>query len=116
VITTAYFEDKPVVCHSYLIDSELKIVRLLHSASMIHDLEDKSFKGFVGRANRYLHYQDMVNFKEKGFLKYDFGGYALGTENVALQGINKFKDGFGGYLVEQSNYTPMLIKMISKNG
>ncbi|WP_300565265.1 hypothetical protein [Flavobacterium sp.] len=116
VITTAYFEDKPIVCHSYLIDNELKIVRLLHSASMIHDLEDKSFKGFVGRANRYLHYQDMINFKAQGFLKYDFGGYALGTDNVALQGINKFKDGFGGFLVEQSNYTPWIIKLLSRNG
>ncbi len=115
-ISTAYFEGEPVVCHSYLLDAESKIVRLLHSASVIHDVEDKTFRGVVGRANRFLHYKDMLYFKEKNFLKYDFGGYAFETSNVTLQGINKFKDGFGGDLVEQSNYTPFLINLLSKNG
>lgn len=112
-ISTAYFEGKPVVCHSYLLDTQLKIVRLLHSASVIHNSEDKAFRGIVGRANRYLHHKDMLHFKEKGYLKYDFGGYAFNTNNTSLQGINKFKDGFGGDLIEQSNYTPFLLNLIS---
>jgi lipid II:glycine glycyltransferase (peptidoglycan interpeptide bridge formation enzyme) len=56
----------------------------------------------------------MLYFKEKIYLEYDFGGYAFGTSNAKLQGINKFKDSFGGELVEQSNYIPFLINLLLK--
>ena len=34
----------------------------------------------------------------------DLGGYAKDTEDEHLQHVNEFKDGFGGELVEMSNY------------
>lgn len=113
-VSTAYFEGKPMVCHAYLLDEESKIARLLYSVSHLPCIEDKTSRGLVGRVNKFLHYKDMLYFKEKIYLEYDFGGYAFGTSNAKLQGINKFKDSFGGELVEQSNYIPFLIKLLLK--
>jgi lipid II:glycine glycyltransferase (peptidoglycan interpeptide bridge formation enzyme) len=113
-VSTAYFEGKPVVCHAYLLDEESKIARLLYSVSHLPYIDDKTSRGLVGRVNKYLHYKDMLYFKKKNYLGYDFGGYAFGTSNSKLQGINKFKDSFGGELVEQSNYIPFLIKLLLK--
>jgi len=54
-------------------------------------------RNLIGRANRWLHYQDMRRFKAKGFALYDFGGYAKDSGDVDLQRINQFKEGFRGY-------------------
>ena len=111
-ITGAYFEDKPLVFHSYILDKDKKRVRLLHSASALYEEGNESLKPLIGRANRYLHYMDMEYFKKEGFTEYDFGGYAKDTENESLKGINKFKDGFGGTLVEESNYETKISKLL----
>ncbi len=106
IITSAInTNNEVVVFHSYLIDNELKRVRLLHSASKIHSLNDKNQeRNFIGRANKFLHFKDMQFFREQGISIYDFGGYAYDTSDISLLGINKFKDSFGGELVEESIY------------
>jgi len=111
-ITGAFFENKPLVFHSYILDKDKKRVRLLHSASALYEAENTSLKPLIGRANRFLHYTDMMYFKKEGFNEYDFGGYAKDTENESLKGINKFKDGFGGELVEESNYESKISKLL----
>jgi hypothetical protein len=51
-------------------------------------------------------YDDMIHFKEKNYKIYDFGGYALNTQIKSLQGINDFKESFGGLMkVCHSYYT-----------
>ena len=55
---------------------------------------------------------DMIYFKKEGYAIYDFGGYAYGTNNPDLIGINNFKDQFGGELVEESNFSPVLTSII----
>ncbi len=110
ILRIAYLGNTIIVYHSYLLDKSIGRVRLLHSVSNIHDYNISSLeKAQIGRANRLLHFEDMIFFKEHGFLAYDFGGYAINTKNKALEGINKFKDGFGGTLIEESNYEAYLI-------
>ena len=96
-----------IVMHSYIIDQKINRVRLLHSASSNQYLEGNSKKNYLlGAANKYLHYMDILYFKNQGFIKYDFGGYAYLTTDKILQGINNFKDQFKGELIEESNFTP----------
>ena len=105
-------EGECLVYHSYLIDNQIKRVRLLHSASKIYSITDEpSEKAMIGRANRLLHLQ---RFKELGYEIYDFGGYAHQTNDNMLIGINNFKDSFGGQLVEESNYQSILKHWLKK--
>jgi lipid II:glycine glycyltransferase (peptidoglycan interpeptide bridge formation enzyme) len=80
--------------HVYLHDNSR--TRLWYSASNFRKFEDSLFKSLVGRANKLLHWNDILYFKSKDFNLYDWGGYD--TSNLAhnLEGINKFKAEFGG--------------------
>ncbi len=112
-ITEAVYEGETLVLHSYLTDATAKRVRLLHSASLFRKMEN-SEKQMAGRANRFLHYQDMLFFKEKGFVEYDLGGYAKDTTDEELLKINAFKECFGGVMVHESNYIPYLYILLKK--
>ncbi len=114
VITQASHEGKVLVMHSYIIDRQGKRVRMNTSASHFRGAEDKDYRNFVARSNRFLHYQSMVHFKKEGFEIYDFGGYALGTKDPGLQSINRFKDSFKGTLIEEHTYTPVPMFFIKK--
>jgi Pyruvate/2-oxoacid:ferredoxin oxidoreductase gamma subunit len=100
-------------------NKETDMVVFGHSASHFRFLSDDPIvnRNFIGRANRFLHFQDMIYFKELGFKIYDLGGYKLNTTRVDLLNVNKFKDGFRGELVEQSHYETyslVLMKLIHK--
>ena len=58
----------------------------------------------MGRANRFLHLEAIKLFKKDGYSLYDLGGYAKNTTDPVMIGINKFKDSFGGRLLEESHY------------
>lgn len=108
-------ENQVLVYHSYVIDRSAKRVRGLGSASMIHDTSVENLnRRFIGRANRLLIYQDMLFFKELGFEVFDFGGYAFNTKNKTMQGINAFKDEFGGRLILEANYEMFLQFLVKK--
>lgn len=102
-----------IVYHSYLLDRSIQRARGLYSVSVIHDDQispaDRALTGF---ANRCLHYEDMLYFRNQGFITYDMGGYAFDTKDKSLQGINEFKDSFGGELIEESNYESYIIYML----
>jgi len=114
VITKAEYDKKEVVMHSYIIDESLKRVRLLHSASLFRNSLDAQTRAIVGRANRLLHFMDMKYFKQMGYMEYDLGGYALDTKDESLCRINKFKDGFGGKLKQETDYLPFPMVLLSK--
>lgn len=106
VITSSSINKSITAIHSYLLDNDLKKVRLLHSASL--RFSDGIDKNMIARSNKYLHYMDMKEFKKNGFEIYDWGGIAYQSEDENLKGINKFKESFGGNLVEQQNlYSPL---------
>ncbi|MEP7142008.1 MAG: hypothetical protein ABI707_04010 [Ferruginibacter sp.] len=91
-----------LAAHSYLVDEDIKIVRHLHSATK--RLDEHFDRNFIGRANKFLTVKDILYFKEMGFKIYDFGGYAMNTEDESLKGINNYKLLFGGKVVPCINY------------
>jgi hypothetical protein len=74
-------------------------VRGLQSASFYRANPDSITRSFMGRANRLLHWEQMLRFKEQGVETYDFGGWYVGTEDQDRIRINQFKKGFGGEVV-----------------
>jgi hypothetical protein len=114
VYNCCYFKEEPIIGHSYLVDDGAKKVMLLHSRSGINGIVDKSVRQIYGGANRQLHHLDMLYFKAKGYLIYDWGGIAYNTDNPKLQGINHFKMEFGGKLVRESNYVSVPLYLLRK--
>ena len=102
--TKMSLDSDPLVMHAFLVDEGLKRANHLYSASLFRSTDDSERRARIGRANRALHYLNMLSFKDRGITTYDLGGYALGTQDPELQQINEFKDSFGGQLVEESNY------------
>lgn len=68
---------------------------LLYSCS-IRLFVDPSLRNSVGRANKYLHWMEILYFKQHGFSIYDFSGLSLEKNNTELQKIDYFKHKFGG--------------------
>jgi hypothetical protein len=85
-----------LVWHSYVCASDH--ARQLHSVSMFRSFPCSAERNAIGRANRYLHYQDMLAFKSAGFRIYDFGGWYPGNDDPERLRINKFKEQFGGHV------------------
>jgi hypothetical protein len=103
-VTKATANDETLVMHSYILDCESLRVALYKSSSSYHVEQNAAKRNFIGRANRWLHFQDINYFKSYGFKVYDFGGYAKSTLDAKLKNINNFKKSFGGSIVEESNY------------
>ncbi|ULQ55358.1 hypothetical protein KJS94_11970 [Flavihumibacter rivuli] len=91
-----------LAAHTHLFDAEEKIVRQMHSASLRFD---QGFdKNKIGRANKFLHYRDMLAFKEQGILYYDFGGYFKQDTTEEITSLLNFKLDFGAYKKLSYNY------------
>jgi hypothetical protein len=71
-------------------------VRLMHACSLHKAIEDSARRAFVGRANRFLFWYDILRFKETGCAIFDFGGWYPKTDDEQMLRVNKFKEGFGG--------------------
>lgn len=89
-ITSASVEGTKVVYHTYIVDENR--VRLFQSASLFRVDETVPAK-IVGIANRFLHKEDMIEFKKRGKKEYDWGGAG---ENGEVASITRFKESFGG--------------------
>jgi hypothetical protein len=98
----AICDGQVLAAHGYLLDKKESITRAIWSATRRLKGDERAIK--VGRANKYLHYQDMLYFKDRGIKIYDFGGYAKDTNDPQLLGVNKFKEKFGGEIVPCHNY------------
>jgi hypothetical protein len=98
-----------IVYHTYITANSR--ARLFHSASLFRNKEDGAYRNLIGRANRFLHWNDIRYFKSKGYTTYDMGGISMDKSNIAAQAINKFKGSFGGESVmEYKSYVPASIK------
>ncbi|OCA87707.1 hypothetical protein A8F94_07590 [Bacillus sp. FJAT-27225] len=98
VITMAKNEGKTLCCHGYIVDGNRAI--MLYSASSRAG-KDSTEKNCIGRANRLLHWESIVFFKEKGCQWYDFCGMSQDPNDKERQGINEFKKGFGGFAADE---------------
>lgn len=112
ILTSASIGGIITAVHSYLVDYKLKKVRLLHSGTQrFSGMLDRNM---IARSNKFLHYMDMTQFKRDGFQVYDWGGIAFNTQDKGLQGINKFKESFGGELIKQKELYSLLYYLILK--
>jgi lipid II:glycine glycyltransferase (peptidoglycan interpeptide bridge formation enzyme) len=99
-----------LVAHAYVIDESIGQVRLIRSASLFREF-DKRFQQAAGRANRFLHYKDMLCFRSAGIQWYDLGGINLEAENVSpeLRQVSDYKRSFGGRVIQEANYLSLLL-------
>ncbi|HAM80054.1 hypothetical protein [Ornithinibacillus bavariensis] len=97
IISYATDEDATVLCyHAYV--KVTGYCSLLYSASArFHNGE---IRNKIGRANRYLHWQDMRSFKRMGLIWFDFGGLFVHASTDGENHINRFKKEFGGEEVD----------------
>ncbi len=96
LFSAVWHEGEMIVFHSYICDA--MDARLLHSASCFR--EESADQSMIGRANKRLHWEDMLYFKKKGLLRYDCGGIS-DFENP--NGIDAFKLKFGGEKITYYN-------------
>ena len=93
VLSTACRDGVALVWHAYVVQGSA--ARLQHSASRFRG-QETGHRALVGRANRWLHWQDMRWLKERGVERYDWGGLFADESTPERAGINAFKRAFGG--------------------
>jgi hypothetical protein len=98
-LSTVSRDDDALVWHAYLRAGNR--ARLLHSASTFREYNDTATRNMIGRANRYLHWHDLVRYKDAGIPLFDFGGWYHGHDDEGLLRINAFKEEFGGHVVPE---------------
>ncbi|HEW92138.1 MAG TPA: hypothetical protein ENF81_06320 [Thermotogaceae bacterium] len=101
-LTKAMIHDQTLVMHAHITDKKANIARMINSASV--RLEKGTNTNLAGWANRFLHYQDMLYFKRKGVITYDFGGTAHHTKKKDNHEIDRFKMEFGGRIIDEYFY------------
>lgn len=102
LLTSVSHNGKIIVWHSYIIKDRRA---RLKTSSSLSNAESSEMRNLTGRANRWLHWQDIKNLKQRGFKVYDFGGWYSGNDDRKLLGINEFKETFGGIKEKSYNYT-----------
>ena len=93
VLTCASQNGEALVWHAYLMSG--KAAWLQYTGSCFRNKEN-DYRALVGRANRWLHWKEMLRFKEMGIERYDWGGLFEDESIPENAGINKFKKDFGG--------------------
>jgi hypothetical protein len=88
-----------LVTHAYNMHLPQRQARLLHSVSHHNLVSDSRGRALIGRANRLLHFNDILALKALGITSYDFGGWYSGNSDESRLKINQFKEAFGGRVV-----------------
>lgn len=97
LISCALWNGQPIVYHAYVKDESNAL--LLYSASVLWN-ELEIDRKIIGWANKRLHWEDMLYLKEKGVVRYEWGGISsLEKPN----GIDVFKMEFSGTVVQYDN-------------
>lgn len=86
--------EPPLAWHAYVGSGARGM--LLYSASVFRDHGDSAERSAIGRANRYLHWYDITQFKAAGYELYDLGGLDVDGRSEETARIASFKRGFGG--------------------
>jgi len=108
VLTSASRNGEALVWHAYLTSG--KAAWLQYTGSCFRNKEN-DYRALVGRANRWLHWKEMLRFKEMGIERYDWGGLFEDESIPENAGINKFKKDFGGQPVRTYDCTlPVSLK------
>jgi Acetyltransferase (GNAT) domain len=92
-LSAASRNGEALVWHAHVLSG--KTAGLQYSGSCFRN-RDNDYRALVGRANRWLHWIDMLHFKESGMERYDWGGLFEDESTPERAGINNFKRDFGG--------------------
>lgn len=87
-------DGRALVWHAHVLGPGM--ARFVAGASGYRSLDDTAARAVVGRANRSLHWDDMMALRSAGTRIYDWGGWYTGSHDDALAAINRFKAQFGG--------------------
>jgi hypothetical protein len=90
ILTKAFKGDEDYAQHIYV--SDKKNARLLYSVSKFRT--EGLDRNLIGRANKYLHWNDIQYLQSHSFQLLDWGGLSSLTDP---NGVDKFKKEFGGY-------------------
>lgn len=90
------FIDSIEVFHFYIFGDEY--ADLLYSVSNFRN--DADLRYLAGMANKYLHFEDMCNFRKMGVKSLDWGNI---SSSESPNGIDLFKMSFGGKVAERYN-------------
>ena len=93
VLTSASRSGETLVWHAFVMSG--KAAWLQYTGSCFRD-RDNDYRAVVGRANRWLHWSEMLRFKQLGITRYDWGGLFEDESAPERAGINRFKKEFGG--------------------
>jgi hypothetical protein len=93
VLSAASRGGERLVWHAYVTDGGT--AALLHSASHFRSM-DRAQRALVGRANRWLHWRDLLAFKAANVARYDWGGLFEDESLPEHASVNRFKRCFGG--------------------
>jgi len=96
VLSCASREGERLVWHAHLRAG--RTIALARSASLYRGTGD-DYRSLVARANRWLHWRDMLGFKAAGLRRYDWGGMFAPESTPEEAGINRFKRSFGGQAI-----------------
>lgn len=81
----------------------------LYGASARFKYKDISGQ-FISRANRYLHWCEMIYFKQLGYHTFDLMGLTMDEKNTDHQKVNEYKRSFGGEeIVQYQSFIPQNI-------
>lgn len=70
--------------------------------------ENIELGALVGRANRYLTWENIKRFKANGLAIYDLGGWYAGKDDQKLLAVNRFKEQWGGRIMSSFHCTRAL--------
>jgi hypothetical protein len=92
-LTVATRGSEALVWHAYVMSGNT--ARLQYSGSCFRN-RDGDHRALAGRANRWLHWRDMLRLRAIGTQRYDWGGLFEDESVPERAGINNFKKRFGG--------------------
>ena len=92
-----------LAAHAYVKDSSSGRVRLLYSASHFRASSDSGERNAIGRANRLLHWHEILTLKELGIELDHLGGIPLDSADQEKNDIARFKLEFGGKMLVEYN-------------
>jgi hypothetical protein len=85
----------------HLVFLSARRARQLIAISPFRAVPSVAWRNAVNRANCFLHWRNFLTYRESGIPVFDFGGWHVGKSDIRLLGMNAFKKGFGGRVVQE---------------
>lgn len=86
LVLMAVDESGTLVMNHYIVCRSSGRARMMYSASQFRGINSSADRNRIARANRFLHFEAMRYFKRMGLKTYDFGEFAVDTDDESLQG------------------------------